>query len=259
MNMTWSWLLALAGVVGVFGAAPEARACEKETYVLVHGAFHGGWSWGQVADDLRRQGHRVYTPTLTGVGEREHLARPDVNLETHIQDVINVLEFEDLEQVVLVGHSYAGVVVTGVASRVPERIAKLVYFDAVVPDSGQSFFDAIGFNEPLPPDLWYFPSFPAEAFGLTRPADLDYVRTHITPQPIETFSSPLTFDWTSLAGISKYYVHCLQPWFAFQPFLAFRQKALTQGWGYFEIDTGHDAMISDVKGTGKILRRIGKR
>ena len=255
-NRAMSWLLALAGAVGILAAAPQARACEKGTYVLVHGAFHGGWAWQKVADQLRRQNHTVYTPTLTGVGERNHLARPEVDLETHIQDVINVLEFEDLHDVILVGHSYAGVVITGVASRVPERISKLVYFDAVVPESGQSFFDAIGFNQPLPPDLWYFPSFPAEAFGLTAPADLDYVRSHITPQPIATFRSPVSFDWASLAGIQKYYVHCLRPWFAYEPFLVFQQKALANGWGYYEIDTGHDAMISDVKGTEKILKNI---
>lgn len=255
-----SWMLALAGCVGILVGGAEARACDKDTtYVLVHGAFHGGWAWQKVADELRKHGNTVYTPTLTGVGERNHLARPDVDLETHIQDVINVLEFEDLEKVVLVGHSYGGMVITGVASRVPERISKLVYFDAVVPDSGQSFFDAIGFNEPLPPELWYFPSFPAEAFGLARPADLEYVRTHITPQPIGTFRGKLTFDWAPLASIKKYYVHCLQPWFAFQPFLAFKAKAAASGWGYYEIDTGHDAMVSDVKGTEHILKQIAKR
>ncbi|MGC4120070.1 MAG: alpha/beta hydrolase [Myxococcales bacterium] len=260
VKRTMSWMLAVAAVLGVAGSAGNARACEreKETYVLVHGAFHGGWAWQKVAEKLRQDGHRVYTPTLTGVGERNHLARPDVNLETHIQDVISVLEFEDLERVILVGHSYAGVVITGVASRVPQRIAKLVYFDAVVPDSGQSFFDAIGFNQPLPPDLWYFPSFPAEAFGLTDPADLDYVRAKITPQPIETFRSPVTFDWATMASIPKAYVHCLGNWFAFTPFLTFRQKALNQGWGYYEINTGHDAMISEPKDTAKLLRQIAR-
>jgi len=108
------------------------------TYVLCHGAHGGGWQWRTTADLLRSQGHVVFTPTLTGLGERVHLLQPDISLETHITDIVNVFGYEQLEQVILVGHSYGGVVITGVADRIPERIAQLVYLDALVPHDGQS-------------------------------------------------------------------------------------------------------------------------
>ena len=111
-------------------------------YVLVHGAWHGGWCWERLREQL--PGARVYTPTLTGLGERADLLSPAVSLRNHIDDVVQVLEGEDLRDVVLVGHSYAGMVVTGVAARVPDRLARLVYLDAVVPKDGQSLFDCSG-------------------------------------------------------------------------------------------------------------------
>src|SRR4029434_2852764 len=111
------------------------------TYVLVHGAWHGGCCWARVARLLRDAGHEVYTPTLTGLGERAHLARPETDLETHVQDVAAVLESEERRQVRLGGHSYGGMVITGVAARTSGRIAHLVYLDAFVPEAGKSLLD----------------------------------------------------------------------------------------------------------------------
>ena len=111
------------------------------TMVLIHGSMHGGWCWQRVAPLLRAAGHDVYTPTLTGLGERVHLAHPDVDLDTHIRDVLGVLEFEDLHEVILVGHSYGTMVITGVADRVPERIAHLVYLDGTMAADGQAALD----------------------------------------------------------------------------------------------------------------------
>ena len=111
------------------------------TFVIVHGAWAGGWFFQETARFLRAAGHEVYTPTLTGIGERVHLGHPDIDLDTHIQDIVNVLEYEDLEDVSLVGYSYGGMVVTGVAERVPERIKQLIYLDAFVPVDGQSLAD----------------------------------------------------------------------------------------------------------------------
>jgi len=113
----------------------------KSTYVLVHGAWHGGWCWKKVAPALRAAGHVVYTPTLTGLGERAHLANPAIDLATHVADVVNLLEAEELDKVVLVGHSYGGMVVTGVADRAADRIGRLVYLDAANPKDGQSLVD----------------------------------------------------------------------------------------------------------------------
>ena len=114
------------------------------TFVLVHGTTGGGWVWKNIARPLRAAGHEVYTPTLTGLGERQHLLTPDVGLDTHVMDIVNVLRFEDLRDVVLVGHSYGGMVITGVAEQLPQRIAELVFFDAVVPYDGESAIDATG-------------------------------------------------------------------------------------------------------------------
>ena len=111
------------------------------TYVLVHGAWSGGYTWQGIAKSLRRAGHEVYTPTLTGLGERSHLLREGIDLDTHIMDVRNLIRFEDFGDIVLVGHSYAGMVVTGVADAMPEKIATLVYLDAFVPENGQSLAD----------------------------------------------------------------------------------------------------------------------
>ena len=111
------------------------------TYVLVHGAWHGGWCWRRVVRDLMALGSEVYAPTLTGLGERAHLASLEVGLETHIRDVLGVLEAEDLADVVLVAHSYAGIVCSAVADRASKRIARLVYLDAVVPQDGQCLYD----------------------------------------------------------------------------------------------------------------------
>ncbi len=123
------------------------------TYVLVHGGGHGGWCYQRVARILRASGHEVYAPTLTGLGERSHLLNSDVDLHRHIEDVVAVLHYEDLRDVILVGHSYGGMVITGVADRASDRIGRLVYLDAATPRNGQSLVDVAGpIIEAVPPD-----------------------------------------------------------------------------------------------------------
>ena len=117
------------------------------TYVLIHGAWHGSWCWKRVRNALQAQGHQVFTPTLTGVAERSHLLSPQINLQTHIDDVVNLIQWEELSDVVLCGHSYGGCVISGVADRIPDRIGALVYLDAFVLENGQSLHDT------LPPDV----------------------------------------------------------------------------------------------------------
>src|SRR5262245_39315930 len=113
------------------------------TFVLVHPAWHGGWLWRKVVPPLRKRGHQVFTPTLTGLGERSHLARADTGLDVHVTDIVNVLKYEALSEVVLVGHSSSGAVITGAADRAPEHIAQVVYLDAFVPEDGQAVFDLV--------------------------------------------------------------------------------------------------------------------
>lgn len=126
-------VMAGAAVAGLAACAQSQFPKNPHTFVLVHGTWHGGWVWKYVRNILEDQGHRVFTPTLTGCGEREHLSAPDVGLETHIQDIINVIEYEDLNDVILVGHSFTGVAITGVADRFKERIKHICFFDALVP------------------------------------------------------------------------------------------------------------------------------
>src|SRR5271155_1140249 len=144
------------------------------TFVLVHGAWHGSWCWKRVRHALQAQGHNVFTPTLTGVGERSHLLSPDVNLDTHITDVVNLIRWEELSDVVLCGHSYGGCVVTGVADRLPNRISAMGYLDAFNPEGGESLPDI----RPDPKRIqlleataregegWMVPPIPAEAFNV---------------------------------------------------------------------------------------------
>jgi pimeloyl-ACP methyl ester carboxylesterase len=157
------------------------------TYVLVHGAFGGAWGWRRVRPLLWAKGHLVFTPTLTGLGERVHLAGPEVNLSTHITDVVNCLYFEDLTEVVLVGHSYGGMVITGVADAVPERIAHLVYVDAILPEDGQSGADM---GELPPRDGWRIP-LPATELPPDETPEQAWARVRLVPHPVATLEEKL--------------------------------------------------------------------
>ena len=142
------------------------------TFVLVHGAWAGGVVWRQLAPRLRKAGHEVYAPTLTGIGERKHLLSREIDLDTHIQDVIGVVEEEDLSDIVLVGYSYGGMVISGVADRVPEKVASLVYLDAFVPENGQSLLSLLPHDRrhaTVPGEDWLVAPIPSAGFGLERP------------------------------------------------------------------------------------------
>jgi pimeloyl-ACP methyl ester carboxylesterase len=216
--------------------------------VLVHGAWHGGWGWKRLAPLLRRAGHEVFTPTLTGLGERAHLAGPAVDLETHIGDIVGVLETEELEDVLLLGHSYGGMVVTGAADRVPQRIARLVYLDAFVPENGKSLMDYVvpergarfreegertGSVTPPPPSLW----------GITRPADAAWLTRRESRHPFASMRQPVRLqNEVALARIPKAFIYCSSP--ATGSFDQFAAKVRNDpAWRFFELATGHDAMI----------------
>jgi len=216
------------------------------TFVLVHGSWHGGWCWQKVARLLRQSGHEVYTPTLTGLGERSHLATKKSGLELHIQDILNVLEFEDLHKVVLVGHSYAGLVITSVAERAPGRVARLVYLDAFIPHDGQSAFDMLPGAEKEwrqqaaeQGDGWLVPPLPPSVMGITDPADIAWVQDRLTPLPIFTHQQPYRLTSAAALQLPKTYVLCTG--FGFQ---STAREAQSLGWDYFELETGHDAMIT---------------
>jgi pimeloyl-ACP methyl ester carboxylesterase len=175
------------------------------TFVLVHGSWAGGVVWRELAPRLRKAGHEVYAPTLTGIGARKHLLNREIDLDTHIQDVIGVIDDADLSDIVLVGHSYGGMVITGVADRVPEKIASLVYLDAFVPENGQSLFSVLPSDRRLttvPGEDWLVAPIPPAGFGLKRPEVIALWQGKSAPHPLATLTQPvqLTGD---ISGVKK--------------------------------------------------------
>jgi pimeloyl-ACP methyl ester carboxylesterase len=223
------------------------------TFVLVHGGGHGGWCYQKVARLLRAEGHEVYTPTLTGLGERSHLVSPAVDLDLHITDVVNVLRFEGLDDVILVGHSYGGMVITGVADRVADRVGKLVYLDAANPVNGQSLVDVSGpIIEAVRPFgrvvdgvelvLWSGAD-PVGYYGVTDPDDTAWMHDKLSPHPWACFEQKLQLtDEDALWAIPQYHIVCTST-------LATRdrelmEKARAEG-RLWDIDTSHDLMITE--------------
>lgn len=218
--------------------------------VLVHGAWHGAWCWQRVVRGLWATGHRAFAVSLTGVGERAHQMSPDITLATHIADVMAVIDAEELRGALLVGHSYGGMVITGVADRIRDAatLSRLVYLDAMVPHPGESWSSthtpatrdarraAIAEHGALPP--------PDPAlFGLTDAADSAWVARRQTPQPGSLYDDPLHFDPARVARWPRQFIDCNAP--ALATIDVMRQRVRAEaGWQIDEIATGHDAMIS---------------
>jgi pimeloyl-ACP methyl ester carboxylesterase len=223
------------------------------TFVLVHGGAHGGWCYQKVARLLRAAGHDVYTPTLTGLGERSHLVGPDVDLDLHVRDVVSVLHYEDLRDVILVGHSYGGMVITGVADRAADRVGRLVYLDAANPVNGQSLVDVAGpFIEAARPsgrvvdgvELVLYPGTgPLPDYGVTDPADIAWMRERLTPHPWQCFEQKLELtNEAELWAIPQYHIVCTTTLATRDRELMGKARAEGRLW---DIDTGHDLMITE--------------
>ena len=231
------------------------------TYVLVHGGHHGGWCYRKVAGLMRKAGHEVYTPTLTGLGERRHLISAGVDLEMHIADVVGVLTFEDLRDVILVGHSYGGMVITGVADRAADRIRELVYLDAAHPRNGESLADVavqiMAICESWVRDVdgvelvtWPDTLAP-EFFGVTDPADIAWMKTRLQQHPWKCYTQKLWLrDEAAVRRIRRTEINCAARVREFDD----RTKAeLLQADRAWEIDTGHDVMITEPGRLAEIL------
>jgi pimeloyl-ACP methyl ester carboxylesterase len=229
-------------------------------FVLVHGAWHGGWCWRFVRPLLQSAGHDVYSPSLTGLGERRHLAGFDIDLDTHIGDIVSILEMEDLRNVVLVGHSYGGMVITGVADRAHERIKRLVYLDAFVPENGKCLLDyavperaarmreegeRTGSVAPPPLSLW----------GLTEPEHIDFVKPREVRHPYRTMSQKIVLrNEAALGRLPKTFVYCSSP--ATGSFDQFAARCRNNpSWKFFELATGHDAMILMPERVAELLQK----
>ena len=249
----------------------RAQTRNKGTFVLVHPAWFGGWCWKKITPLLRAHGYDVYTPTLTGLGERAHRARPEIGLNIHIEDIVNLLTYEDLSGVVLVGHSSSGVVITGVADRAPERLAHLVYLDAFVPEDGQTMLDL------MPPDRrppmealvqnegqgWLLPRFaPApwekfapEAWRITDEADLCWVLPRLRPTPFGHFKEPVHRKNAAAEKLPRTYIRCVQ-W----PNAVYDRHAeaarRTPGWRYRELATSHLPYVTHPREVADVLLEI---
>ena len=237
---------------------------QSRTYVLVHGAFHGGWCWSRVAGRLRAEGHRVFTPTCTGSGERLHLMTAQSGLDTAIADIVNVLLFEELENVILVGHSFGGVVITGAADWEPNRIRHLVYLDGVILEEGECAFDHLpaGVAAQRCRDaartsrgLTFPPPSPA-LFGVTVAADVAWLQRRLTPQPLATYKDVLHLSAPLGDSVAKTYIACTDPRYVPLTISHERIRHRTD-WAWHELATGHDAMVTAPDAVAALLMGIG--
>jgi pimeloyl-ACP methyl ester carboxylesterase len=224
---------------------------DRTDFVLVHGAFHGGWCWARVQRLLEANGHRVFAPSQTGLGDRRHLLSSDIDMNTFVLDIVNLIESEELRDVVLVGHSFGARTVTGVADRIPERLAHLVFLDGGFPFDGSSRLDGMapearkariasaerfsgGLSVPPPP---------AEAFGLSDPQDIAWVNRRLTPQPLSVEASSLPLKNDIGNGLPCTYVRFTAPAFpGVEPYAAYARSRAD--WRYLELPGGHDGIIS---------------
>lgn len=230
---------AALAAAGYFASPVAAQGQTKaRTFVLVHGAWHGGWCWRRVADRLTAKGHYVVAPALSGVGERSHLKPEDIGLMTQVQDVVGEMKWRDLDDVVLVGHSYGGMVITGVAEQLRERIAAIVYLDAFVPGDGQSLAELSGrtsWPEPVTP------SRPASWFHVNA-KDAAWVDSKVTAHPTQCFTEKLKVTGAYQSIPKKLYVRA--PLFAMNAFdQALERCRADSAWQTATVTCGHDVMI----------------
>jgi pimeloyl-ACP methyl ester carboxylesterase len=225
------------------------------TFVVAHGAWSAGWGWKKMHPLMNARGHRLTTPTYTGLGERVHLASPEIGLDTHIADILGVLEFEGLTNVILIGHSYGGMVATGVADRARSRVAKLIYIDAFAPDDGDSVIGLLpetaraqrrpssdGFIPPvlMPPD--------------TDPQDRAWADPLRRPQPAKTFEQKLKFQNGALT-LPRHYIYCARS-APDDRFRQFYERAKRENWGAYAIDSSHNPHITCPEILAELLTRI---
>lgn len=220
------------------------------TVVLIHGSYHGGWCWDAVTQKLTEKGHSVHAPSCVGAGERWPGLAESPEVDTWVSDIVEYLEARQLSNVVLVGHSFGGRVIAGVADRIPARLAHLVFVDSSIPDSGSSF------AKEFEPDAWeirrssaivangirVMPPPTPQYFGVFDPEQIEHIRARLTPMPLSLFESTLTLENPVGNGLNATFVHCIEPKFLHIEKHANRSKEL--GWNYFAIKTGHDVMFT---------------
>jgi pimeloyl-ACP methyl ester carboxylesterase len=234
------------------------------SFVLVHGAWHGSWCWKRVRPLLQLAGHEVFTPTLTGVGERSHLLARQVNLSTHIDDVVNLIRWEELSDLILCGHSYGGAVVRGVADRIPERIRAVVYLDAFVLEPGENVLQNVHESQRLQlqeatrklGEGWKAPPIPAAVFNVNA-ADREWVDRQCTPHPYACFAERLSLS----AGAQQIrnVTYIFAGGYAETPFPRARERAAAKGWRIVSMPCGHDLMLDMPQDLARELLEVARR
>lgn len=234
------------------------------TFVLVHGAWQGASTWDLVVPTLRNAGHLVYTPTLLGLGANAHRLSPDVTLDMHIQDVLGVINYENLHDITLVGHSYAGMIITGVAEQARERIERLVYADAFVPGDGQSalqlmperFQSAFRNQAQTEGDGWRLLGSEKrlDLWGLKPGPARDFVRSKLCDFSLKCFEQPIRLPTNAAATLKRVYIACVSEEYPARPvFAQFAGRAKAEGWPYFELATGHDCHVERPEEFSRLL------
>jgi pimeloyl-ACP methyl ester carboxylesterase len=236
------------------------------TFVLVHGGGHGGWCYTRLAARLRAMGHEVHCPTLTGLGERRHLLRPGIDLDTHIEDVVALLFHEDLTDVYLAGHSYGGMVITGVADRAPDRVKHLIFLDAAHPHDGESLYEIAKGQMSMANqfmvtvngvECFFLPDEMAgPAYGVPDPADFAWMKPRLAPNPWVSITQPLRLaNEAAVLALPSTSINCT-------PTLAVRPKEYLhrtlEADHLFEIDTGHDLMITEPDAVARMLNEVAQ-
>lgn len=239
----------------------------KKTFILIHGSWHGGWVWYKVKKILSNKGYNVYTPTLSMFGDR------NFGLKKHVKEIKNLIIENNLFNVILVGHSYAGLVITEVASQLPKRIEKLVYLDAFIPNNGESLFDLLplervneiknsllnknGQSKPLvskayPKEYYLIPPREIEFFGVKNKKDKDLLRKKLVPMSVLAFEEKVSFNQKIIQQLSVFYIR------ATNYFIPYEQKAKELGWKTFLLKSGHDVMLTKPRVLSNLLEKISK-
>jgi len=235
----------------------------SHTIVLVHGSCHGGWCWNKLLPFLKRNDNQIYTPTLTGLGDRSHLLFENINLSTHIKDIIQVFEYENLHDVVLIGHSYGGMVIGGIAHSIPDRIKSIIFLDAYIPQDGKSAFDLIpGLENTYKQRLlkekgkeWLVLSYTPLEFGVTNPNDVTWMKNRSCPMPFHTHDESLVMQNVTFKKIPKFFITFTD--FGESMFKSIGQEKIDlEGWNYFELRQGHDAMITAPEELSRFLLEL---
>lgn len=253
-KITISILLILFSVAAFENTNAQTQTTKpaKPTIVIVHGAWGGGWAFRKVDAMLSEKGYNVYRASLTGLGERVHLATPDVGLSTHINDVVNMILFEDLHDIILVGHSYGGMVITGVADRVPERIKRVVYLDAMLPNDGESVVTLLGgradWVKQMQKDSYIVPPW-------VKP---DQPPPHDVPQPIKTFTETITLKNKAAQKIPGSYILTVDKGREAKDDDFFQQseRAKQRGWQVFQLTSDHNPQWSAPEALVEMLERV---